>query len=117
MVVEDYLNIGLMSKIYENYREMNLKMQTFDFLCDDLFSGKFLEIRRYAEVLDKLTDEIDFENKERIKKQKEGTTNIANKDKTEEGTAEGAEAKENTINIEIPPMNTPGLSRVTDMEI
>lgn len=71
VVVDDYLSIGLMSKIYDNYRELNIKMQTFDFLVDDLESRKFKEIKDIANLLNQLTDEVGFENQKRIEERDE----------------------------------------------
>lgn len=43
-MIEEYVNMGMLGKIFEQYRQLNDRLKSFDFLSDDLDSHAFLQI-------------------------------------------------------------------------
>ena len=66
VVVEEYLNLGMITKIHEKYRQLNGKLKGFDFLTDDLTSGRFSDIMKLTVEIDDLTNQFEEQNQRRI---------------------------------------------------
>jgi hypothetical protein len=66
VLVEEYLNKGLMTKIHHKYRNLSEKLKNFDFLNDDIHVRAFTEIQKTTDDLEKLTKEFEEEKQRRI---------------------------------------------------
>ena len=62
VIIEEYVNMGMLGKIFEQYRQLNDKLKSFNFLSDDLDSHAFFQIQNSSQELDKLTNEFELDN-------------------------------------------------------
>lgn len=58
--------MGILGKIFEQYRQLNDRLKSFDFLSDDLDSHAFLQIQKSAGELDKLTNEFELDSQKTL---------------------------------------------------